>query len=110
MLFHSGGDGQNVRIKDDVFGGKADFVDQNIVGSFADSNFVVGLNRLSFFIKSHHDCGRAVSPNKFRTFDEFFFAFLETNRVDDRFTLDGPQSGLDDGPFGTVDHDRNGTD
>ncbi len=64
VLLHSGGDRQNVRVEDDVFRREADFVDKQIVGSLADSDFVVFVRGLALFVECHHDGGGAVLANQ----------------------------------------------
>ncbi len=45
VLLDAGGDGEHVGIEDDVLGGKADFVDENVVGARADLDAARGANR-----------------------------------------------------------------
>ncbi len=42
--------------------------------------------------------------------EKFFLAILQTDRVNDGFPLQALEPLFDDGPFGTVDHDRNAAD
>ncbi len=54
VFFDAGGHGEDVRVEDDVFRREADFVDQNVVGAFADlflARFGVGL---AGFVERHH--------------------------------------------------------
>ena len=107
VLFHAGGDSQNVRVKDNVLWWETNFIDQQIVGALADLYFVVGFDGLTRFVKRHHNSRSAITSDKLRPFEKFGFAFLEADRVHDCFALNGFEARFDDGPFGTVDHHRN---
>ena len=60
MLLNARADGENVRIKNDVLGGEADFVHENAIGAFADANLIRQSRGLALFIERHHDDRRAV--------------------------------------------------
>ena len=106
MLLHACGDGEDIGIEDDVFGGKADLVDQDAVGTLADPDFVLVSRGLTLFVKSHHYHGRAVFQNFRRVLAKLLFAFFQRNRIDDALALQALQTGLDDLPFRGVHHKR----
>ncbi len=106
MLLHACGDGEDIGIEDDVFGGKADLVDQYAVGALADPDFVLVSGGLAQFVKSHHYNGSAVFQNFRRVLAKLFFAFFQRNRIDDALALQALQTGLDDLPFRRVHHKR----
>ncbi len=106
VLLNAGGDGKDVGVEDDVFRRKADFVDQNVVGAFADlvlARLGVGLTR---FIKGHDDDRSAVALAQAGVLLELLDAFFHGDRVDDALALDAFQAGFDDRPLRAVDHDR----
>ncbi len=106
MLFDAGGDGEDVRVEDDVFRREADFVHQNVVGTFADF-FLARLGvGLAGFVKGHHHHGGAVALAQLGVVNELFDAFLHADGVDDAFTLDALEARFDHLPLGGVDHDR----
>ncbi len=106
VFFDAGRDGQNIRIEDDVFGRKTDFIDQQIVGSFADTNFVVFVGGLSLFVERHHDGRGTILANQAGATEERFFAIFQRDRVDDRFALRVAKARFDDFPLAAVDHHR----
>jgi len=87
MLFDSGGDGEDVGVEDDVFGREADFVDEDVVGAFADAAFVIVGGGLALFIEGHDDGGGPVIKDVAGVFFKGFFAFFEGDGVDDAFAL-----------------------
>src|ERR1700689_3953576 len=77
VLLHSGGNGEDIGIEDDVFRRKADFVDENPVGALADADLSFVSRRLTLFIEGHHDYGSPVLQNFRRILTKLLFAFLE---------------------------------
>ena len=65
---------------------------------------------LTLFIKSHDDDSRSIPANLASLFQEFFFAFLEADRVNNGLALYALQTGLDDVPARRVNHDRHARD
>ena len=61
MLLHAGGDSEDVRIEDDVAGGKIRAFGQQFVGAPADVDLALGIVGLALFVERHHDHGRAVA-------------------------------------------------
>jgi hypothetical protein len=55
MLRHTGGDGKDVDIENDIMSVETNFFDQDFVSSLAYSDFVLGCGCLTLFIKSHDD-------------------------------------------------------
>ena len=110
VFLDAGGDGEDVRVEDDVFRREADFVDQDIVGAFADfllARFGIGLAGL---VEGHHHHGGAVALAQFGVMDELLDAFLHADGVDDALALDALEAGFDHFPLGGVDHDRHAGD
>src|SRR5574343_1950200 len=102
---NAGGDGEDVRVEDDVFGWETD-ASQQFVRLAADFDLAgVGVG-LAFFVKGHDDYGGTITAGQRGLFDELGFAFLHRDRIDDTLALDALQAGLDDFPLRRVDHDR----
>ena len=106
VLVDAGCYGQHVRIENNVFGREADFPGENIIGATADLDAALATVGLALFVKRHDNRSGAVLQDFKRPFPERIFALLETDGVDDAFSLDALQSLFDDRPSGTVDHDR----
>ncbi len=110
VLFDTGGDREDVRVKDDVFRREADFIDQDVVGAFADFFFArLGVG-LAGFIEGHHHHGGAVALAQLGVVNELLDAFLHADGVDDALALDALEAGFDYFPLGGVDHDRHAGD
>ena len=105
VLLHAGGNGEDVRIEDDVFGRKADLVDQNPVGALADADLVLVSRGLALFVEGHHHHRRAIFQHRSGVLAKLLFAFFQRNRVDDALALQALQPGLDDLPFRGVHHE-----
>ena len=60
VLLHAGGDGEDVRIEDDVLGREADLVDEDAVGALADADLVLVGRGLALLVEGHHHHRRAV--------------------------------------------------
>ena len=81
MFFNAGGNRQNIRIKNNIFGCKAHFIDQDSVAARADLKFALGTVRLAALVKRHHDHGGAEALNHPRLGNKFFRTFLQADRI-----------------------------
>ena len=63
VLLDAGGDGEDVRIEDDVFRRKADLLGQELVGALADLEFALRRLGLARLVEGHHDDGGAIAPD-----------------------------------------------
>jgi len=110
MLFDTGCHRKNVRIENNIFRRKADFVHQQVVG--ASANLLAPLQRigLTFFVERHDDGCRAVAARELGLADEFRLAFFHADRIHDRLALNTLQAGLDDFPLGRIEHGRHAGD
>ncbi len=106
VLVNAGGNGKNIRVKNNVLGREAHFVDQNAIGTFADFFLARRGIGLTIFIKRHYDHRCTILATKSGALNELFFAFLQTDGVDDRLALNAFQPGFNHGPLGGVDHHR----
>ena len=110
VLFDAGGDGEDVRVEDDVFGREAHLFGQHLVGAFADLDLAREGVGLAFLVERHHDHGGAVAAAQARLANEFLQAFLHRDRVDDGLALHAFQARFDHRPLGGVDHHRHARD
>ena len=76
MLLHARGDGQNIRIENNVLRINACFLSQNFISALTNSHFVFKRGGLTFFIKGHNDHGRTIAFTEFCLADESLFAFF----------------------------------
>ena len=106
MLLQPGADREDVRIKNNVLGRKADPFGQNFVATRADffpSRQTIGL---PFFVKSHHHDRRAITSNQRRLLDKFLLAFFEADGIDHGLALHALQAGFNHRPARAVNHNR----
>ena len=105
VFLDAGGDGEDVRVEDDVLGGKSD-AHQQLVGALADLDLApVGVG-LALLVEGHDDHRRAVTPRQPGLLKKLRFSFLHRDRIDDALALDALQAGLDDFPLRRVEHHR----
>ena len=110
VLLDAGGDSEDVRVEDDVFGREADLLRQEFVGSAADRDLPLERVGLAFLVEGHHHHGRAVVTHEFRDLQKGFLALLHRDRVDDRLALHALQAGLDHLELRAIDHHRHAGD
>ena len=109
VLVDAGGDGEDVRVENDVLrlepiGG------QQFVGALADLDLAGRGVGLADFVEGHDDDRCAVSAALAGKLEEGRFAFLHADRIHDRLARDAFEAGLDHAPLGAVDHHRNAGD
>ena len=105
MLLDAGGDGEDVRIENDVLGREADLIDEDAIRSLADADLVFVSRGLALLVEGHHHRGGAVLFDLRGAFFELRLAFLERDGVHDALALQALQTGLDDLPLRGIDHD-----
>ncbi len=110
MLVDAGGDGEDVRVEDDVFGREARLLDQQLVRAAADRHFPLERVSLTLFVEGHDDDRGAIGAHQPRLAQEGLFALLHRDRVDQRLALHAFQSRLDHGEFRRIDHHRHARD
>ena len=106
MFGHTGGNGEDVRVEDDVLGIECEFFDKNPVSAFADGNSVFRAVSLPLFVECHDDDRCAVTLAQSCLTAKLVLAFLEADGIHDRFALHVLQACLDHVPARRVDHDR----
>ena len=93
-----------------VFGWKAQFPGQHVVGTGADFDFPLPGVGLPLLVESHDDHRSPVAPRELRLPPEGLLALLQADRIDHGLALYAFEAGLDDRPFRGIDHDRNAAD
>ena len=79
VLFHAGGDGEDVGIEDDVLRREADLVHQNFVGAFADRRLALERVGLALSVERHHHHRGTVAAHNSGVLDEGGLALLHGN-------------------------------
>ena len=106
VLFNAGGNGEDIRVENDVFGREIHRIDQQPVGPFANLDLAfVGIG-LAFFVKRHHHRCRAVTAQELGLVQKLRLALFHADGVDNAFALYTAQPGLDHAPFRAVYHHR----
>ena len=106
MLFHAGGDGEHVRVEDDVQRIHAHLLRQELVGAsgYLDASLV--RRGLSLLVEAHHHHSCAVSHHVAGVREKNLLAFLQRDGVDDALSLHTLQSGCYHVPLRRVYHHR----
>ncbi len=110
VFLEPGGDGQDVRVEDDVERVDAGRPGEQRVGPGADLDLALDRVGLARFVEGHHDHGGAVAAHRPGLAQEVGFAFLQADRVDDGLALHALEPGLEHRPLRAVDHDRQARD
>ena len=106
VLVHACRDGEDVGVKDDVFGGES-VGHQQVVGALADFDAAVVGIRLALLVEGHDDDGGSEAAAVACLVEEFRLARFERDGIDDGLALDALEAGRDDFPLRRVDHDGN---
>ena len=106
VFFNAGGDGENIRIKNDVFRRHADGFREDFIGACTDFDFALTGICLPLFVKRHHDSCSAIASHQPGLPDKSLFPFLHADGVDHALALYAFQAGLDNVPLGGINHDR----
>ena len=77
VLLDARGDGEDVRVEDDVLGRKADVLREDVVGAPADLLPALEVVGLAVLVEGHDDDGGAVLAAQPRLADELLLALLE---------------------------------
>ena len=99
VFLDAGGDGEDVRVEDDVFGRETDLVDEDPVGARADRDLALAGIGLAVFIEGHDHGRGTVTQHLARLFAERRLAFLERDRIDHALALQAAQTRFDDAPL-----------
>ncbi len=100
VFLDAGGDGEDVRVEDDVFGRKARLFGQQLVGAGADFHLARLRIRLPLFVEGHHDDGSAIGAHQLGMMQECLLALFKRYRIDQRLALHAFQARFDDLPLG----------
>ena len=77
VFLDTGGDGEDVRVEDDVLGREAHFVDQDAVGTLADLDLALVGVGLAGLVEGHHHRGGAIATHQLGLVAEGVLAFLQ---------------------------------
>ena len=77
MLFNAGGDGENIRIENNIFRRKTDLLGQNLVRALANLKFAFCRIGLPVFVKCHDNHRRAIAQTRARLFKKRRFALFQ---------------------------------
>mmetsp|Transcript_4876 Transcript_4876/g.16886 ORF Transcript_4876/g.16886 Transcript_4876/m.16886 type:complete len:474 (+) Transcript_4876:1973-3394(+) len=106
VLLHTGADGEDVRVEDDVLRVEAHLLHEDAVGARADANLLRLRGRLALLIERHHHNGGAVALDELPVADELVLTTLERDGVDDALALRALEARLDHVELARVDHER----
>mmetsp|Transcript_388 Transcript_388/g.710 ORF Transcript_388/g.710 Transcript_388/m.710 type:complete len:351 (+) Transcript_388:2205-3257(+) len=106
VLFHSGADGEHVRVEDDVLGRELDLLHQDLVRPLADANLLVAGRCLTLLIEGHDDRRGAVLLQKGGVLLEQLLADLQGDGVHDGLALAPLQPRDDNLEVASVKHER----
>src|SRR5690606_40367892 len=79
VLLDAGGDGENIRIENYIFGREAHFFRQQLVGALANLDLALDGFRLALLVKGHDNDSRAVTQNLARLLEKRPLTFLEAD-------------------------------
>ena len=106
VLLDTGGDGEDIRIENNILRREADLLREYLVGAGTDVHLAPVGVRLAGFIEGHDDDRGAVTAHQARLADEFFLALFQADGVHHRLALHALESRLQHRPLGRVDHHR----
>ena len=87
MLFNTGCNRKYIGVKNNIFCGKADLIDQNIIAALTNLFAPLKVVRLTLFIKRHHhNCGTMLLAQS-GSLNKLWLAFFKADGVYDRLTL-----------------------
>ena len=105
VLFHPGGNGEDVRIEDNVFGWETDLVNKHPISAFADADLLLVGRGLALLVEGHHHYSGSILQHGSCITAKDGFAFFQRDRINNSFTLQTFESRLDDRPFRRVNHE-----
>ena len=106
VLLHTCGDGEHVRVEDDVERIHPHLVNEDVISTARYLNTSLVGGSLTDLVEAHHHDCRTISHHVLGMGDEYLLAFLERDGVDDALALAALQTCRDDIPLRGVDHDR----
>ena len=96
VLLHPGGNGKDIRVKNNVLWWESDFPCQQFIRSRANLDAAIGVVGLALLVECHHHHSRPEAADQPRLLEKRLLSLLETDRVDYTLTLDTLEPGLDD--------------
>ncbi|CQR07739.1 Uncharacterised protein [Yersinia enterocolitica] len=100
MFFNPGSDGENIRVKNNIFRWEANGFSQNFIGAAANLYLARTSISLPLLIKRHHHHRRTIAPYQLGMVNKGVDALFHRNGVNNPFALNAFQAFLDDIPFG----------
>ena len=104
VFLDTGGDGEDIRVEDDVFGRKPDLVDQQFIGAPANRHSLFGGLRLARLVEGHHHHGGAEAAYLPGLAQKRVLALLEADGVDHALALQAFQACKHHAPPGRIHH------
>ena len=99
MFFNSRSYRQHIRVENNILRREVHFFSQQLISSRSNFNPPFDVSSLPFFIERHYHHRSAVTFYQSGMFQKFFFAFFQTDGIDDAFPLQTLQSGFNHFPF-----------
>ena len=106
MLLDAGCNREDIRIEDNVLGIESDLVHEKTVGAGADPDLVVLGGCLPLLVEGHDDHRRTVAPGQLCPLKKGLLSILQTDGIQDAFSLKALHPLLQHRPLGAIDHDR----
>ena len=100
MLLDAGGNGEDIRVEDDILCREVALFGQNSIGALAYLDLALVAVGLTILVKGHDHGSRTVAPDQPGVLDEGRLSLFERDGVDHPLALNAFQAGLDDLPFG----------
>ena len=104
VFFNTCSYGKHIRIKNNIFGRKANLVNQNIIAALTNLLATFKVIGLTLLIKGHYHNCRTMLLTQSSALYKFLFAFFKADGVHHSLTLNAFKSSLDYLPFGGIHH------
>ena len=95
MFLHTGCNGKNVGVENDIFWREVSFFCKEAVGSLAYGHSVFDVCGLAFFVKCHDDYSCSITSDDAGLLEERFLTLFHANGVNNTLALDALQSSFE---------------
>ena len=106
VLLHTRGDGQDIRVKDNIQRIEAHLLRQQPIRTLGNGNPTLVAGGLPFLVEAHHHHGSTIALHVAGMTEEHRLALLQRNAVDDALALQALQACHNDIPVARVYHHR----